>query len=309
MVTMIYCLYKLKFPFGLHLGNGSLSDYSINLCADTLFSALCIEALKKNCLHDFVNLAKSEKMKLSDAFPFIGKKLYIPKPIMKIKSDEKVEDTEKIFKNLKYIPLSMAQEYAKGNYTSIMAKEENTNFKIGKGELHTKVSISRQGEDVEPYHVGVFRFFEEAGLYFIAYVPNNEIKDMLSSLLTSLSATGIGGKKSTGIGQFTIEESTSPVNFDNDAPLHILLSVGLPKESEMQNTLINASYSLIKRSGFVSSSTYAETFLRKKDLFVFSSGSVFKNKFTGDIYDVSNKGAHPVYSYAMPIFLGIDGDF
>lgn len=43
---MEYKAYKLKFLTGVHFGKGSLDDTSYAFCADTLFSALCIEALK-----------------------------------------------------------------------------------------------------------------------------------------------------------------------------------------------------------------------------------------------------------------------
>ena len=43
---MEYKAYKLRFLTGVHFGKGSLDDTSYAFCADTLFSALCIEALK-----------------------------------------------------------------------------------------------------------------------------------------------------------------------------------------------------------------------------------------------------------------------
>ena len=40
---------------------------------------------------------------------------------------------------------------------------------------------------------------------------------------------------------------------------------------------------------------------------MFEVGSVYKNTFKGDIYDVSeaNAGAHPVYRYGIPFFMGV----
>lgn len=43
---MKYIAYKLKFSTGVHFGNGSLDNTEYTFCADTLFSALCIEAVK-----------------------------------------------------------------------------------------------------------------------------------------------------------------------------------------------------------------------------------------------------------------------
>lgn len=43
---MKYKAYKLKFSTGVHFGKGTLEDTAYAFCADTLFSALCIEAVK-----------------------------------------------------------------------------------------------------------------------------------------------------------------------------------------------------------------------------------------------------------------------
>lgn len=61
---MEYKAYKLRFLTGVHFGKGSLDDTSYAFCADTLFSALCIEALKdsEQRLNNFVNTVKSRKI-------------------------------------------------------------------------------------------------------------------------------------------------------------------------------------------------------------------------------------------------------
>ena len=84
---MEYKAYKLRFLTGVHFGKGSLDDTSYAFCADTLFSALCIEALKdsEQRLNNFVNTVKSGKLIFSDAMPYIGEDLYIPKPMCEIK--------------------------------------------------------------------------------------------------------------------------------------------------------------------------------------------------------------------------------
>ena len=85
-------LFKLSFPAGLSLGDGRLSDSSIKLFADTLFSALCIESLgKRGSLQNFVDLAKNGDLKLSDAFPYIGDELYAPKPLIRVKPKNEEE--------------------------------------------------------------------------------------------------------------------------------------------------------------------------------------------------------------------------
>ena len=44
---MEYAVYKLEFTTSVHFGNGMLSDTGVTFYADTLFSALYIEANEK----------------------------------------------------------------------------------------------------------------------------------------------------------------------------------------------------------------------------------------------------------------------
>ena len=98
---MKYKLFRLSFPNGLLLGSGGAY-------ADTIFSALCIEALQTGELQKLVDFTKKGELKISDTFPFIKEKLYITKPLIKPKRKKEEEDegAKKIFKKLKYIPLN-----------------------------------------------------------------------------------------------------------------------------------------------------------------------------------------------------------
>ena len=83
------------------------------------------------------------------------------------------------------------------------------------------------------------------------------------------------------------------------------LSLSLPDEEELESVLEFARYKLVKRSGFVASTNYADEFQRKKDFYLFEAGSCFKKMFKGNIYDVSAYGNHPVYRYAKGFFLEV----
>lgn len=76
-------------------------------------------------------------------------------------------------------------------------------------------------------------------------------------------------------------------------------------DQELEQALEGAAYLLEKRSGFVASSSYVPEWRKKKDLYVFSPGSCFVNRFAGDIYDVSDGGRHAVYRYARHYFGGV----
>ena len=86
------------------------------------------------------------------------------------------------------------------------------------------------------------------------------------------------------------------------------LSVCLPQESELDSAMQNASYLVMRRSGFVGSYSYAVKAQKKQDLYVLQAGSCFADTFCGDVYDVSAGGNHQVWRYAVPLFFGLEGD-
>lgn len=318
---MEYKIFKFTFKSGVHIGDGSLDGTGINLRADTLFSALCIEALKSggpDLLNSLVLSARSGEMLLSDAFPFIGDEYYLPKPVYGFLSERGKTDsqTKKAFKNLKYISIDTVDDYLNGEFdknTAVYISDKLS--KLGAQNIMARVAVRSPegvGEDANgdplPYHVGIYRFAANAGLYVIAG-GGRESFALLKKLLSHLANSGIGGKRSSGLGRFTVSEAALPdgiqERFEEPHPAYMTLSVSLPTDAEIQKTLEEASYTLLRRSGFVFSENYAETPLRKNDLFVLGSGCVVRHKYGGDIYDVSNKGAHPVYRYAKGLFYGV----
>ena len=121
---------------------------------------------------------------------------------------------------------------------------------------------------------------------------------------------GIGGKRSSGLGKFKPELFKPSDEFINHISndkyeSYMTLSSCMATPSELEGVIENSYYLLHKRSGFVSSESYSDRNLKKKDFYAFKAGSCFSSKFYGDIYDVSYKGSHPVYRYAKPMFLGV----
>ena len=128
-----------------------------------------------------------------------------------------------------------------------------------------------------------------------------------------LSYTGIGGKKSSGLGKFDIVTGKFPEEFKNrlskTGKEYMTLAISLPSENELETVTDNSNsrYILKKRSGFVESESYSDTFQRKKDIFMFQAGSCFTEKYLGDIFDVKGNGNHPVYRYGKPMWMEVTG--
>jgi CRISPR-associated protein Csm4 len=158
--------------------------------------------------------------------------------------------------------------------------------------------------------VGVFHFSEGNGLYIIVGYEEEKAKMLAEDLLDSLSYAGIGGKRSAGLGRFEFRtcklEESLKVRLQEKGTRYMSLSVSLPKEEELERVVAGADFQMIKRSGFVASSQYADEFLRKKDLYVMNAGACFRKVFDGDVYDVASIGKHPVYRYAKPLLMEVD---
>ena len=313
---MKYKVYRLTFNAGVHFGKGRLEDTDYTFCADTLFSSMCIEAVRdsEDRLNKLVANVKNGNLIISDGLPYIDDSYYIPKPMCDIKNkdDETAGNSviKKLYKNTKFIPADMLQEYINGEFSSDIAEEFST-F----GKKYIKVSASINGNDeTVPYRVGQFFYNENNGLYVIAGYKNDDVLVEFEQLLKLVGLSGIGGERSSGMGRFTFEkvleedyqyslqELMTMLNVKADT--YMTLSLSLPKENELENVLESARYKIIKRSGFVASSKFPDK--RKKDLYVLSAGACVASKYEGDVYDVSSdNNYHAVYRYAKPMFMGV----
>lgn len=137
----------------------------------------------------------------------------------------------------------------------------------------------------------------------------DDVRYLFEELMDSLSFSGIGGKRSSGLGKFSFLTTKMPQEFlkrlNGTGERWMTLSCSLPVKKEMVDVLDGASYILEKRSGFVASELYTKEQQRKRDLYVFAAGTCVKKRFHGDVYDVSDGGSHSVYRYAKPMFLEV----
>ena len=327
---MIYLLYKLKFPNGIHVGvNSSLELTSTTVSSDVFYSAFYAEYIRIFGENDreLLQLTENSEFKVSDLLPFKEMKtetvFYVPKPFVNdIKrkqsndENEQVVDRKKV-KKLSYIPASRLNEYFEFLKTGKNFPEIDDDF--GKKKLHTKNKVSRIGEDTDLYNVEVFRFNKDSGLYFIVQLPE-KWQEKFENVLESLSLTGIGGKKSAGYGQFEVGElKTKDFKADMiflDTNLkkvtttitakYLLLSSYLPQKDEIEKIKNKENgYQLIKRSGFVNSPKYSENPQKRKQVYMISSGAVLNFKPAGRLADLKLHGNHSIYRMGKPIVIGV----
>jgi len=351
---MLYYLCKLDFLTALHIGDSSsarsLETSKMAFGSDTLFSALCHEALSlggTTMLEQLYQLTKEDKLLLSDSMPYYGETLYIPRPVAPAANKTEGDPgLRKRHKKMAYLPMVLMDRYltylrGEADFEVRLAEDELRAGESGDlpvvhtqfGTHSTVAKVAVQGnEDPEPFHVGAFSFFKEdkqrddnklgretCGLYIIIGYAEEGALQLVLRLLKSLAVSGIGGKTSAGYGKFIIsddifvdevcDEQTEwlkrSLHYQN-AKSFLLLNLALPKEDEMPGAVEGSTYALERRGGFVQSKSYGTTFYKKKTGYLFAAGSVFKKTFQGDVFDVAAEGAHPVYRYGKPMFLGVD---
>ena len=281
---------------------------------------------------ELYKISESGAFLVSDLLPFKEKEdmstdFYLPKPFISIERKEiKKDDEEKIdrkkVKAINFIPADKL-----GEYFSFLKNGKNfpvIDDDFGKKQLYTKNKVSLENEDTQIYNIEIFKFNEKSGLYFIVKFPKDEKwQEIFKNILESLSLTGIGGKKNSGFGQFTIEKTIilDNINFNivefnscefiNKALFSVeknflILSSYSPKIEEIEKIKENRNfYQLIKRSGFVNSSSYSEQAEKRKQVYMLSSGSVLSFKPEGKILDLNLHGKHSIYRMGKPIVLGV----
>lgn len=330
---MAYLLYKLRFPNGIHIGTAfgnTLEETMIGTYSDTFFSAIYNEYMKIYDDNELYKISETGDFLVSDLLPFKEKEdrttdFYLPKPFINI--ERKVIKTEttvdrKKVKAINFIPADKLNEYFSFLEKGTKFPEIDDNF--GKRQLYTKNKVSLNGEDTKLYNIEVFKFNKNSGLYFIVKLPENEKwQRIFENILESLSLTGIGGKKNSGFGQFVSEDPMffdgtdfDAIESDSDAFINralfsnekkfLILSSYSPKIEEIGKIKENENYyQLIKRSGFVNSSSYSEQAEKRKQVYMLSSGSVLSFKPEGKILDLNLHGKHSIYRMGKPIVLGV----
>lgn len=327
---MNYCLFNLSFTSPVHFGDSELAhslDTSGMTChADTLFSALCHAAYSiggTQKVEWLINEAKQDRLRLSDCMPFDRKHFYLPRPYWLPKKKLELQSGDrKALKKAEWIPASemeccLAALRGERAYDWLNAKNKSS---FGK-DITTERAAVIESEDANPYAVGAYCFAENTGLYFILQYQSSEEKDTIETLAEALGYSGIGGKSSSGYGKFTLDDPIllndpeDPYDDDtvwlytalhNEAANHCLLvSTALPAAGELDHALENSNFQLLRRGGFSHPISSNSSLRKKKTQYLFSPGSVFTYRFSGDIFEVGQTELHKIYRYGRPIFLGV----
>lgn len=290
-------LYKMTFDHA-HFGEGQLNESQSSFDAARLYSALFLEAKKIGRADDFLSLSKESSFVLSDAFPYINGQPYLPKPIGYPKQKEnsaenlkQLRQEAKKVKKIQYIPLEQFADFL--NRKADVGLLANQQKKLASHDFATKKGI-------DPFEVGMTAF--KSALYVLA-----DQSALFDLLMESLQYSGLGGKRTSGYGQFNLEILAVPQLLQqhlnkSDANIYMSLTTSLPTEIELEESMHDAYYIIKKASGFAYSEEAGEL-LRKQDMYKFKAGSTFKRMYKGSIIDVRpDDFPHPVWHFSKGLF-------
>lgn len=318
-----------RFTSPVHFGDaaegGDLGEILSYCRADTFFSALCREAadISQELLECVVEGVQRGKLRFSDLFPWKKRKncneLYLPRPVMNISHDEcgKTLSYEEVReqsaerkkeKKRSFIRASEMESYLQGRDISAQPA-------FGEEELRTQYNARER----RPYGIGAYHFMPDAGLYLILS-GNEECIARLERLITLLGMTGIGGKRSSGWGNYRLEDDPLELSQDDfyggdDAALYKMLSSDhaeyymtlssfLPSLEEVKDAA-SGTGKIIKRGGFAWSRDMISA-AKTNSVYMMASGACFSKRLAGRIADVNNGSAlHPVYKYGKGLFVGL----
>lgn len=341
---MKYYLYTLKFSTPVHFGDigSNMHDSGLTCSADTFFSALCAEA--RLCFSDylegFVAKVKNGSIALSSLFPYYlvpadednddELQLYLPKPLLHNEEDYQtlkpftemkvIMQWRKKMENTQFVRASHLKAY-------LAAKKHNSAYEYELplfAEKMTSEKVNCRIEQPQPYTVSGYRFTERSGLYFIAGFKDDSDNELLQKMTESLGYSGIGGRRSSGMGKFELLQEPYEIQkqyayYEDEKELAIALadetsrfqmSIApiIPAESELSflgNEDKMYSYQLLKRSGFVYSADM-DCNLKRNTIYLIAEGSCFNHRMMGMMPNFTYEGLnHAVYRNGMGMFVGL----
>ncbi len=333
--TYVYRLApRTAFHFGLR-GVG-IEETEAFCPADTLFSALCLTLREWDSggsgaveawLARFppLNGGGPPPLRLSSAFPYAGKVLFFPKPLLPANLPPEMHSSwAKTLKKIAFVSRQigmawLAQEdlSAEANHDQLLhrgrvwvTREELSQLagfydprtgqiRMWAVEALPRVTVDRATCRSAVYQAGVVRFRPGAGLFTLVEFLDGDAeaeRQRLTTLFQVMGHSGLGGERSSGYGQFDLQEPEPFAGLGAvDGDLFLTLAPYHPTPAEVQAGVLGegASYNLLTRRGWVGSPEGMP--LRRRLVRLLGEGSVLRHTGQagyGDLTDVTPRDEH-----------------
>lgn len=183
-------------------------------------------------------------------------------------------------------------------------------IKLFTANAKPKVVVSRLNDQSENfyYQEEIEITYQQVGDYFIRpfmyFICRGETDHRLMATVRLMADEGLGGKRSQGMGALgkVTEEEWFDELFSGKGQYYMSLSSVYPGPDEVDKLVY---YELAERSGYIYSQ-YGRS-LRKKRVRLLKEGSIFSQKISGQVIDISLKGfkEHKVYLNGKAFLISI----
>jgi len=283
--------------------------------------------------------------RISSAFPFMDKVLFFPKPFFRIEkfNPKMYLNIGKTLKQIEFVSTELFMKIiAKEDVSDelFLVDEKDGSYKLrndnllqsgqvwiteaereslnAKERIHQnvwhksiepRVTVDRINNASDIYSSGRIWFTENCGLYFLVEYSDPSYRNDVEQALRLLGDSGIGGERSVGNGQFSLEidEWSFNPNEITEFNAYTILSLFWPSKGDVtQGVLNNASYQLINRRGWIGAPGGMN--LRRRGVIMCREGSVFKQSPGGYLIDVkpinpspAQNVSHEVWRYGIAL--------
>ncbi len=217
-----------------HFGTQGVGvEATIERCpSDTLYAALLVQARLAGRTFPVPQAdgAIDPPFLLSSCLPYAGTALLFPLPRLRpsIRMELAVGQRKQV-KKIQYVSLSIlrgllevrsladylpddrgagARYYQGGSV--LIAQEDDPGLRetqLWKIDRIDHATVDRQRETSQYYAVGQVRFAPQCGLYVLAQGADPPSMSLVAELLIRLGHAGLGGRRSSGLGQFTLRQA------------------------------------------------------------------------------------------------------
>ena len=323
-----YTIIKLKNLTPLHIGDGRENyDFSsTTLHSDTLSAAIASIRANEGYTDDVKAFLQS--FVISSAFPFVGETLFFPKPQGKIDihiTDGEEYHSRKLIKKIRYLEYSLWSKVTHGERLEVESSQIKDVFLISAdkvmvfekpyaSQVNQRVLVYRaDNARAEPFFFEWNYFNPNAGLYCILDTQDDVRRNEIIKLFEKLGDIGLGTDRSVGGGKFNVESKDWAFEVANETNAQMLLSLYIPTKDELSGLCLQDSrYELLLRNGYMAGSSYPNyTHLRKKSIYAFNVGSIFRSTTIpcGKVVDLrpewNDDKMHPVYRSGKPFVVSI----
>ena len=312
-------LAKLEFQAPLAAGHdGPRSEREPLVRSDSLFGAIChtwAQLYGRESLEELLgSFDSAPPLLVSSLFAYSPAAYYLPKPLGRPLHEPEPHWASRL-RRVAWLPVEHFHAWVHGgavSWAKLLAAEP-----VGYAQTHAVVARARLAQDrrlnrAAPFRDNVIVFAPGCGGYIVVQTDSEEVANRLGRCLVLLGETGLGGRRSVGMGQFTVATGgLVPVPSEwafmaaAGARSGVALSLYAPRAEETEALASRGAYRLCTRDGWAQSAPPRAP-SKKQAMTMVEEGSVVPLPCRGQLVDVTPAawaadGGHPVFRCGMPV--------